>query len=256
LHSRGSHLHCCGPDVAVTRLAGIQIKGFVMTIECPSCKRKFRIDDRLLKGPHQKLRCSRCGHVFRYSQQTERDDDGDEFNPPVFEPLAAKDHRSRRGILILVLSLLVLAFVAAAVYFGGYAYWQKGLRAGSALGFRNLEGQETITRDTRVFVVNGMVVNQSTRPRKYVMLKAKLLDREGTIFAESGCLAGLAVSKEEVQQTEKVELVKKLADYRSSNIQNFVLEGKRELPFTIVFFDVDPPGKAKEFTVEVYEAPL
>lgn len=223
-----------------------------MIIECPSCKRKFRIDDRLLKGPHQKLRCSRCGQVFRYSQQAERDEDNDDFNPPVFAPLPQKDHSTRRrSVLILVVSLLILAALAAA----GYFYWQKGLAAGSSLGFKNLEGQETITKDSRIFLISGYVVNRSVTPRKYVMLKSTLFDQQGHIVADSGGLAGLAINKDEVQRMEKVELVKKLADFRSSSIQNFVLEGRREIPFTIVFFDVEP-GKGKEFTVEIYEAPL
>ena len=40
-----------------------------MIITCESCKTRFRLDPRLIKGLSTKVRCSRCQHVFFVSRE-------------------------------------------------------------------------------------------------------------------------------------------------------------------------------------------
>lgn len=37
----------------------------MMVIECISCSRKFKLDERLLKPSGSKVRCTKCGNIFR-----------------------------------------------------------------------------------------------------------------------------------------------------------------------------------------------
>jgi predicted Zn finger-like uncharacterized protein len=37
----------------------------IMVIECISCLRKFKLDERLLKPSGSKVRCTKCGNIFR-----------------------------------------------------------------------------------------------------------------------------------------------------------------------------------------------
>ena len=37
----------------------------MMVIECTSCSRKFKLDERLLKPSGSKVRCTKCGNIFR-----------------------------------------------------------------------------------------------------------------------------------------------------------------------------------------------
>ncbi|MGD0230000.1 MAG: zinc-ribbon domain-containing protein [Syntrophorhabdales bacterium] len=225
-----------------------------MTITCPSCTRKFRLEDFLVKVPYQKMRCSLCGHVFVYERAGSRyPEDGEPvtaLDEPEERPLEKKRWRGLPISAIIFAVLLVL--VASAYYF----YWinypgasDRRLRIGP------MEGQETVIKDGKVFLVKGLIANGSTKPRKYVILKAKLFDEHGAVMAEHFALAGLPLSSDEVQQMRSGEIDRKVADFRLSSLANFVLQKGRELPFSVVFPDTYT-GKPKEFTVEIIESPL
>jgi hypothetical protein len=88
-----------------------------------------------------------------------------------------------------------------------------------------------------------------------VILKAKLFDEHGTVIGEHFALAGLPLSVEEAREMHGVEIEKKVADFRLSNLPAFVLRKGGELPFSIVFPGTYT-GTPKQFTVEVVESPL
>jgi len=97
-------------------------------------------------------------------------------------------------------------------------------------------------------------VNRSTKPRKYIIIKAKLFDDKKVSMGERFALAGLQLSKEEIQQMGKTDIDAKISGYRKSNINSFVLPSRKEMPFSIVF--ADPYyGRPNEFSVEIVEAP-
>ena len=97
---------------------------------------------------------------------------------------------------------------------------------------RNTEGQETVIKDGKIFLVKGLIANGSTKPRKYVILKAKLFDEHGTVIGEHFALAGLPLSVEEVREMRGAEIEKKVADFRLSNLSAFVLrKGGRDAFF-------------------------
>ncbi len=98
-------------------------------------------------------------------------------------------------------------------------------------------------------------MNGSTKPRKYVILKARLFDEHGTVIGEHLALAGLPLSVDEVREMRSGEIEKKVADFRLSDVAAFVLHKGGQLPFSIVFPDTYT-GTPKEFTVEVIESPL
>jgi predicted Zn finger-like uncharacterized protein len=225
-----------------------------MQITCPSCKRRYRLQDSLIRSPYQKMRCSRCGHVFVYGQDEGKVGAEVEqkplLTPPgIVEKLGAE--KSRKGIRALLLVVLVIIILAAC----GYYYWVNYLGAGNRwLGIRKMEGQETVIRDGRVFLIQGVVENDSTKPRRFVILKAKLFDDQRAAMGERFALAGLRLSKEEVEQLARPDIDAKIAAFRKSNVNAFVVPSKQELPFSIIF--ADPyTGKPKEFTVEIVEAP-
>ncbi len=224
-----------------------------MTITCPSCSRKYRLEDRLVKARFQKMRCSGCGHVFVYEREAGEEREDPQALASRIEYKGAGVRRKRRLGLIAFVIALALLFIAAA---SGYLYWVNVIGAApKRLGILNMEGQETAIRDGKVFLVKGVIANGSTKARKYVILKAKLFDGQGTVIGEHFALAGLPLSVEEVREMPAGEIEKKVADFRSSNISAFALRKGGELPFSIVFPDTYT-GTPKEFTVEVIDSPL
>ncbi len=225
-----------------------------MIITCPSCNRKYRLEDRLVKARFQRVRCSLCGHVFVYEHRASQEDRKDpEPHTSRVEHNEITVRKKRRLGLITSVFAVALLFIAAA---SAYLYWVNFIGAADKwLSIRNTEGQETVIRDGKIFLVKGLIANGSTKPRKYVILKAKLFDEHGTVIGEHFALAGLPLSVDEVREMGGGEIEKKVADFRLSNVSAFVLRKGGELPFSIVFPDIYT-GRPKEFTVEVIESPL
>jgi predicted Zn finger-like uncharacterized protein len=222
-----------------------------MTITCPSCKRRYRLQDSLIRSPYQKLRCSRCGHIFVYGQDGSNAEQTPLLTPPGIVEMEAGKVEGRKGIRILLIAILVAVILAA----GGYYYWMNYAGASDKrLTIEKMEGQETVIRDGKAFLIKGVVSNRSTKPRKFVILKAKLFDDRHASMGEHFALAGLQLSKDEVEQMRKPDIEAKITEFRKSNINAFVVQPGKEMPFSVIF--ADPyTGKPKEFTVEIVEAP-
>ncbi len=227
-----------------------------MIITCPSCGRKYSLEDRLIKAPVQKMRCSLCGHVFVYEQGAAQEEEKDRetlTSRVESEYTGATVRKKRRLGLATVVVTVALLFIAAA---SAYFYWVNTIGAADKwLRIQNTEGRETAIKDGKIFLIKGLIVNGSTKARKYVILKGKLFDEHGTVIGEHFALAGLPLSVEEVRGMRAAEIDKKVADFRQSNLSAFVLRKGGQLPFSVVFPNTYT-GTPKEFTVEVMESPL
>jgi predicted Zn finger-like uncharacterized protein len=218
-----------------------------MIITCPECKRKYRLEDSQVKAPYEKMRCSRCGHIFVYDGGRNLKTEEKVFTGPLSAgPSAFAEtpvpKKSRKGLMALAA--------------GGWYAWMNHLMAGNRrLKLQNVEGQETPIRDGKIFLIRGTVANNSTKPRKYVILEAKLFDQQGAIIGEHLALAGLPLSSDDVRQMQKPDIEKKVAEFRKANLGAFVLSPAREIPFSIVFPNTYS-GKPKEFSVEIVESPF
>jgi hypothetical protein len=160
--------------------------------------------------------------------------------------------RKRKGPVILGIVLLVLACLGAGFWY----YWTEYLGAGDRwLAIKNLEGQEIVTKEDKVFFISGLVANGSTKPRKYLILRAKLYDKDGTVLAEKDIVAGLSLAREEVGALQKFDIEKKVNDFKLSAKEGFRVGSKQQIPFSVVFFD-EGFEKAKEFTIEIVDSPL
>ncbi len=223
-----------------------------MIVTCPSCKRKFRLDDNLIRAPYQKLRCSLCSHIFVYESDVSRRPEPEEDFFQAAQEETFERPKKRKPIALFIVAAIVIIGLGAAASF----YWLNYLGAGDRwLKIRKVEGQETIVRDGRIFFVQGTIANGSTKARKYVIVKAKLFDTQGGVIGEHFGLAGLGLSRQEAEQMRRADIEGKISEFRKSNVTAFVLQRNGELPFVIVFPD-SYSGKPKDFTVEIIESPL
>jgi predicted Zn finger-like uncharacterized protein len=238
-----------------------------MTVTCPSCGRKFNLPDAAVKSPYQKLKCSKCSHIFMLTKEEVEPPKAEPAKSGVTKPFAipepqtpeAEMPQSRKGLIIVVIALVLLAAMSGGFYY----YWTNytdlfGIPMGASdkrLSIKNLEGQEIVTKEGRVFFISGTVFNGSTKPRKFLILRAKLFDKDGTVLAEKDVLAGLSFSKEKVGTLQKLDIEKKINDFKLSGEENFQLGSRKQIPFSVVFFD-EGLDRAKEFTIEIIESPI
>jgi predicted Zn finger-like uncharacterized protein len=227
-----------------------------MIVTCPSCKRKYRIDDNLIKAPYQKMRCALCSHVFVFENEAAKAPQAEPYfsAPERQEEIFGEQEKKQRWGGPGLFFILVIVFLGCAV--GGYYYWVNYVGAADKwLSIQRMEGQETNVKDGKVFLVKGAVVNGSTKARKYVIVKARLFDDRGAVIGEHFGLAGLALTREEVESMRRAEIENRVSEFRKSGVTAFVLQKKKALPFIVVFPD-SYAGKPKEFTVEIVESPF
>jgi predicted Zn finger-like uncharacterized protein len=225
-----------------------------MIIKCPFCGRKYRLEDGLAKARFQRMRCSLCGHVFVHEYSPVLEDDTDPAtlasDAEQREIPVRKKRRVSLPAFVVAITLLFIAVTSA------YIYWVNHIGAADKwLSIRNMEGQETVIQDRKIFLVKGRIVNGSTKPRKYVILKAKLFDEHGRVIGEHFGFAGPPLPIDEVRGMGSSEIEKKVADFRLPNLSAFLLRKGGELPFSILFPDTGT-GTPKGFTVEVIDSPF
>jgi predicted Zn finger-like uncharacterized protein len=241
-----------------------------MIVTCPSCRRKFNLPDDAIKSPYQKLKCSRCSHIFMVTKEEQEPERAMKAEPaesrtttrpavPEPEGPEAEAPRRRKGPIILLIVLVLLAVMGGGFYY----YWMNytdlfGIPMGASdkrLSIKNLQGQEIVTKEGKVFFISGIVANDSTKPRKFLILRAKLFDKDGVVLSEKDVLAGLSFSKEAVTAMQKLDVEKKVNDFKLSGEENFRAGSKKQIPFSAVFFD-EGFERAKEFTIEIIESPI
>jgi hypothetical protein len=200
------------------------------------------------------MRCSRCGHVFVLGRDEEKGEERVKERPLLSPPgivETAGQEPKRRGVLILFLAILLILILAAA----GYYYWLNYLGAENRwLSIQKMEGQETLIRDGRVFLIRGVVLNRSTKPRKYIILRAKLFDDKKAPMGERFGLAGLQFSNQEIERMGKPDIEAKISKFRKLSDDTFVVPPRKGMPFSIVFA-APYSARPKEFSVEIAEAP-
>jgi len=223
-----------------------------MIVTCPACKRTYRLDDSLVKSPYQKMRCSRCGHIFVNLPDQGRSEENRSAGP---SPLSGAERKSvpvRRGSLMLVASVLVFLGLVVA----GYFFWVNDLGAGNRwLSIQRIEGQELVAKDGPIFLINGLVFNGSTKPRRRVILKGKLFDESAAVIGQQMAVAGAPFSTDGLASMMTSDIEERAAEATKSDPAALVLYPHKGMPFSIV---VAGPysGTPKEFTVEIVDSPF
>jgi predicted Zn finger-like uncharacterized protein len=187
--------------------------------------------------------------------------------------MARKEKRrvpSRFLLLLLILGLVVFG----AFYFwselgpGGKLYpyvevpiqkathyWNQLWRAEKeGLTVRDLNGYDEKLRGIPVFIIAGKVSNESRSAKKYIRIRVVIFDQNRNKLAERETLCGRALSREELEKQP-------IAFYRGDMVIQPESAKERVTPpgnassFMIIFKDEDLSDQAKEFKVEILEAP-
>jgi hypothetical protein len=122
------------------------------------------------------------------------------------------------------------------------------------LTVRDLNGYEEKLRGVPVFIIAGKVNNESRSTRKHIRIRVVIFDQNRNKIAERDTLCGRALSREELEKQP-------VAFYRGDMIippesaKERVVPPGNASPFMILFKDEGFSEQAKEFKVEILEAP-
>ncbi len=186
------------------------------------------------------------------------------------EPVRSRERRTP-SLLIAVFGVLVLLvvgffYLSREMTSGGKlssfiktpiqeikSVWNKvwGTEKGS-LDIGDLTGYEEKVGDLSLFVIEGKVSNQSRFTKKQIKVKVVIFDQDKVKMAEKEAVCGRILSRQELKNQSPAffrgDIIIKPQEERER-----VVPAGGVVPFMVVF--QDPLSQAKEFKVEIVEAP-
>ncbi|MFP4285617.1 MAG: DUF3426 domain-containing protein, partial [Desulfovermiculus sp.] len=219
-----------------------------MIIACPECKTKYRLSEEKVKSEGTRVRCSRCGHVFKAtpeddissqlsrgqesgpSRQSESDDDLFSTVPGREEDQTRRRPRRRKWNILVFIVIIVLLLGS-----GVYIFWPQIETTILPVSSQPKDEIELSQKDEdpehtqaialkdvrqymvdnqsvgRILVIEGQAVNTSESPKQMIKIMATLFDKQGRRVAEKEFLCGNTASVYELQELTQEELKKILS---------------------------------------------
>ncbi len=106
--------------------------------------------------------------------------------------------------------------------------------------------------DIPLSIIEGKVKNQSQFTKKYIKVKVMIFDRDKFKVAEKEAICGRVIPREELKK-QPVEFFQGEMAIQPQTEQAMVTPPGKTTPFMVIL--KDPPSQAKEFKVDIVEAP-
>lgn len=252
-----------------------------MVIVCESCKTKFRLNPERLKGPAAKVRCTRCGNVFRVGAPVEEETirvelsdepfrEDEELSPsPQASPAPAAPRAQPRGGGLKWAAVLA----AGILVVGAVVFWlmQQGFfgspTAPQTKGPPTAEQQPVVTimdstqayflenaQAGQIFLVEGEIINESARPVSFVLLEGRLYTKGNQVAQSQRCYAGNAMTRDELAKLGMNEIQNRMMNREGKDLSNVHIPVARRIPFLLVFHNLPELDSLSDYSVEVISA--
>lgn len=172
--------------------------------------------------------------------------------------------RSSGPFLVILLIILILLGGSAAVYFmapqlipNSFTLFKiKTDQTGemidpgaSRLSFKGVTGSFLLsTKAGQLFVIKGMVVNEYSKDRSYILVKGTILDNKGQVVKGKMAYAGNTIPEEEINGMTLEQINDQLKNRSGRGNINLNVGPNRAIPFMIILGNL--PENLSEFTVE------
>ncbi|MGD0624992.1 MAG: DUF3426 domain-containing protein [Thermodesulfobacteriota bacterium] len=242
-----------------------------MTITCPKCSTKFYLDEDRVPDGGAKVRCSRCQHVFQAEKHAPPvqpspavEIPAEEFSREMEEWPQPK-RRPARGFPFLTWMIVIL--VLTGLGYGAFVIWDKSTELQKAgitfsslkqyLGLRDekdgfialekLRGYYVEDpKFNRVFVIEGVAINQWGESRSFIRVKGTLLDAKGAKVEEKTVFCGNILSEKDLKEMSREAIEKSLSSQFGISFSNVNIPPGKSVPFMIVFIDSSSAGPGEK----------
>jgi predicted Zn finger-like uncharacterized protein len=116
----------------------------------------------------------------------------------------------------------------------------------------DLSGYEEKMGEISLFIIEGKVKNQSQYTKKHIKIRVVIFSQDKLKVDEKEAICGRIISREELKK-QPVEFFRGEMVIKPETNQEMVTPSGKSTPFMVIF--KDPPSQAKEFKVEIIEAP-
>jgi len=117
---------------------------------------------------------------------------------------------------------------------------------------RDLNGYEEKIGEVPLFVIEGKVNNQSRVTKKHIKIKVSIFDKKKAKLAEKETFCGRMIGREELKNLPEAFFKGEMV-IRPKTEKDMITPPGKIIPFMVIFKDL--PTEAKEFQVEIIEAP-
>jgi predicted Zn finger-like uncharacterized protein len=245
----------------------------LIIISCESCGSQFRLDSEKLTKSQNKVRCSKCKHVFFVEQPDEDDlihieisEGEDGFIPGALSqgsggvvppPAQKKRHFLKKSILI---ALPLILIILAAWYFSSHSSLLTEPVKNSA---KELVQPIVTIVDTvnayylenvhagQVLVIEGEVLNESSKPVSFITIEGKLYQNDDSVAQTQKCFAGNALTRKEIANLKVSELEDRMMNREGRNLKNVRIPPAGKIPFVLIFHNLPEINSLSNYSVDV-----
>jgi predicted Zn finger-like uncharacterized protein len=246
----------------------------LMVITCESCGAKFRLDSDKLDKPRNKVRCSKCKNVFVVEQPDEDglihieiSDEESAFIPGTAPQqigsstvsAAKRKWLSKKTILSAAVAC-VLILIALALVFGP----GRSLLTPAAKTSPKEPAQPSVTimdsvqayylenvHSGQVLVIEGEVLNESSKPVSFVMIEGKLFNNNDTAAQVQRCYVGNSLTRKEIANLKIPEIQDKIMYREGKNLKNVRIPPAGKVPFMLIFHNLPEMSTLSNYSVNV-----
>jgi len=246
-----------------------------MVITCEHCGAKFRLDSEKLNKPRNKVRCSKCKEIFIVERPDEDglihieiSDEESSFIPgtaseeigAVAPPTKKKEGWSLKKKLLIAGAVAVLAAVTLFLLFGPGGSLR--VVTGKSPPAAPPKPIVTITDSVQayyleniysgqVLVIEGEILNESSKPVSFVLIEGKLFDSKDTVTQIQRCYAGNPFTRKEVTNLKLSEIEEKMMNREGKNLKNVRIPPAGKAPFMLVFHNLPEISNLSNYSVNV-----
>ncbi len=252
-----------------------------MTITCPVCLTKFRLDEERIPEGGAKARCSKCQHVFQvqklvppkesfFSQgeSSAEFEESEKYEEPPSRRFLWRKWAIPALLIIVVAAGLIFSlrigrkggapFSAVGQYLSDKAtafkkislslpvfkkYFGMGDQSDGFISLEKVRGYYLEnTNLSKVFVVEGEAVNHWKESRSFIKVKGVLLDSKGNKVREEEAYCGNILSEKDLKEMSRGAIEKSLSSQFGISFSNVNILPNKSVPFMIVFLDLPPEG--------------
>jgi predicted Zn finger-like uncharacterized protein len=116
----------------------------------------------------------------------------------------------------------------------------------------DLSGYDEKIGEIPLFIIEGKVKNQSRFAKRHIKVRVIIFDQDKLKVAEKEAICGRVISRGELKK-QPIEFFKGEMVLKPQTKQEMITRSGKTTPFMVIF--KDPPTQAKEFKVEIVEAP-
>jgi hypothetical protein len=116
----------------------------------------------------------------------------------------------------------------------------------------DLNGYEEKMGEVSLFIIEGKVKNQSQYTKKHIKIRVVIFGQDKLKVDQKEAICGRLISREELKK-QPLEFLRGEMVIKPETNKEMVTPSGKTTPFMVIF--KDPPSQAKEFKVEIVEAP-